>query len=68
VSAPLDTERLATALVAAFRAEAVKHWPWLKGDGWPAYYEHRAQGEITQAFLVNEIAEAIAREYAGADR
>lgn len=60
MTAPLDTERLATAIVAAFRDVAVEHWPFLRGDGWPAYSEH---GQPSQTLIVTEIAEAVAREY-----
>lgn len=60
----IDPERLATAMVAAFRDVAKKHWPWLNGDGWPAYSEHDAiDGEVSQTLVVTEIAEAVAREY-----
>ncbi len=59
-AAPLDVERLARAIVDATRAVAVSHWDWLKGDGWPAYDENGT----TQVLVVNEFAEAIAREYA----
>jgi hypothetical protein len=59
VSGPIDEVRLATAMVNAFRDEAKRHWPHLKGDGWPAYAEHHQ----TQTFLVSDIAAAVAREY-----
>jgi len=57
----LDVERLARALVDAFRAVAKVHQPWLNGDGWPAYSE---KGASAQVILVNDLARVTAREYA----
>ena len=59
----LDMERLAEAMVIAFRSVALRHWDWLRGDGWPAYNEG-PKPEVTQVVVVNEVAEAIAAEYA----
>jgi hypothetical protein len=59
----IDSDRLATAMVAAFRSLAKQKWPWVAGDGWPAYSE-RINGQDTSfVLLVGEIAEAVAQEY-----
>lgn len=55
-AALLAEEVLAEALVDTFRAEALANWPWLRGDGWPAYSEH---GQPEQVLLVDRIAAAI---------
>jgi hypothetical protein len=55
----VDRELLAQALVTGTRDVAKKHWPWLKGDGWPAYVE----GRKYQVLLVNELVEAVADLY-----
>lgn len=55
-AALLTEEALAEALVDTFRAEALANWPWLRGDGWPAYSEH---GQPEQVLLVDKIAAAI---------
>jgi hypothetical protein len=60
MTAPLDPNRLATAMVAVFRDVAKEHWPWLRGDGWPAYDE---EGQTTQVLVVSEIAARLAAEY-----
>ena len=59
----IDRDRLATAMVVAFRDVAKRHWPHLNGDGWPAYNEQRGSGDQTQVLLVSEIAAAVADEY-----
>lgn len=63
MTAPLDPDRLATAMVNAFRDLAKSKWPWLVGDGWPAYSERVKGHDMSQVFLVSEIAEAVALEY-----
>jgi len=60
----LDVERLARAMTNAFRMVAVEHWPFLRGDGWPAYFE---DGQPEQVLLVDEIAAAVVAEY-GAEK
>lgn len=59
----IDSDRLATAMVAAFRDLAKQKWPWLSGDGWPAYSERVNGHDMSQVMLVRELAEAIVKEY-----
>lgn len=63
MTAPLDPHRLATAMVAAFRDHAKQRWPWLPGEGWPAYSERLEGRDHNFVLLVSEIAEAVANEY-----
>lgn len=57
----MDADLLAQAMVTSFRRVAKEHWPFLRGDGWPAYEENR---QPPQVMVVNEIAESVAAEYA----
>lgn len=59
----IDKDRLATAIVSAFRTLAKQKWPWVAGDGWPAYSERMDGQDVPFVLLVSEIAEAVADEY-----
>ena len=59
----MKADVMADALVDVFRAIAVERWPWLKGDGWPAYSEGKQPHE-NQTLLVNEVAERLVKALA----
>lgn len=68
----IDERRLAEAMKTAFRELAKEKWPWLEGNGWPAYVEARSMADTTEGngwlnwvevFLLDEIIEAVVNEY-----
>ena len=61
LEAALTVERIAEALVTTTRAVAKEDWPFLKGDGWPAYSESSGHGTI-MVFLVSRLAAALRAE------
>lgn len=57
----IDRKRLADAMVAAFRAVALRNWPDMDPEGWPAYIE--GTGTRAECLVVTAIVEELAAEY-----